>query len=132
MANTLENTLNKVGNTIETIMGTRKASPSVNPNRSYTGQTCLERFGIEARGEHLFRNEWKRDLQYTKALVDAEYLIQTEFKVSSYQDRLTEREISDDKIARLEEKKKRYEDKINKINERIGDAKYPKENISKK
>jgi len=90
MANTLNNTLNKVGDAIEAVFGTKKTAPSVDPNRVYTGQTCLERFGIEARAEHLFRNEWKRDLQYTKTLVDAEYLIQTEFKVSSYEDRLKE------------------------------------------
>ena len=52
------------------------------------GQTCLEKFGIEARGEHLFRNEWRKDIQYTKSLVDAEYDIQNEFIVSSYEDRL--------------------------------------------
>ena len=87
MANTLNNTLNKVGDAIEAVMGgAKKSTPYNDPNRVYTGQTCLERFGMEARSAHLMRNEWKRDLQYTKLLVDAEYLIQTEFKVSSYED----------------------------------------------
>ncbi len=91
MANTLNNTLNKVGDAIEAVMGgAKKSTPYNDPNRVYTGQTCLERFGMEARSAHLMRNEWKRDLQYTKLLVDAEYLIQTEFKVSSYEDRLKE------------------------------------------
>lgn len=93
MANTLNNTLNKVGDAIEAVMGgAKKSTPYNDPNRVYTGQTCLERFGMEARSAHLMRNEWKRDLQYTKLLVDAEYLIQTEFKVSSYEDRLREQE----------------------------------------
>ena len=120
MANTLNNTLNKVGDAIEVVFGTKKTAPSVDPNRVYTGQTCLERFGIEARAEHLFRNEWKRDLQYTKTLVDAEYLIQTEFKVSSYEDRLKEqaenaarkeKEREDRKAAKQAEKKARKEAK---------------------
>lgn len=93
MANTLNNILNKVGDAIEAVMGgDKKSTPYNDPNRVYTGQTCLERFGMEARSAHLMRNEWKRDLQYTKPLVDAEYLIQTEFKVSSYEDRLREQE----------------------------------------
>jgi len=91
MANTLTNTLNKVGDAIEAVMGgAKKSTPYNDPNRVYTGQTCLERFGMEARSAHLMRNEWKRDLQYTKLLVDAEYMIQTEFKVSSYEDRISE------------------------------------------
>ena len=92
MANTLNNTLNKIGDAIESVLGTKKTAPHNDPNRVYTGQTCLERFGMEARNTHLLRNEWKRDLQYTKTLVDAEYLIQTEFKVSSYEDKLREQE----------------------------------------
>lgn len=46
------------------------------------GQTCLERFGMMARQRHLRRNEWSRDIEYTKPLVDEEYTVQTEFKVS--------------------------------------------------
>jgi len=93
MANTLNNTLNKVGNAIEAVLGgTKKTMPSNGSNRVSTGQTCLERFGMEARNTQLLRNEWKKDLQYSKALVDSEYMIQTEFKVSSYEDRLREQE----------------------------------------
>jgi len=114
MANTLNNTLNKIGDAIESVLGTKKTAPHNDPNRVYTGQTCLERFGMEARNTHLLRNEWKRDLQYTKTLVDAEYLIQTEFKVSSYEDRLKEqaenaarkeKEREDRKAAKQAEKK---------------------------
>ncbi len=105
MANTLNNTLNKIGDAIESVLGTKKTAPHNDPNRVYTGQTCLERFGMEARNTHLLRNEWKRDLQYTKTLVDAEYLIQTEFKVSSYEDRLKEQaQASAEKAARKAEK----------------------------
>jgi hypothetical protein len=47
-------------------------------------------YDVEARNAHLMRNEWKRDLQYSKQLVNAEYLIQSEFKVSSYEEQLIE------------------------------------------
>ena len=47
------------------------------------GQTCIEKKGIEARNEHLIRNEWvKGQLEYTKALISSEYKIQNEFLVS--------------------------------------------------
>lgn len=81
MANTIENTLNKIGNTIENILGSnKKKSKSI---RNSTNQSCLELNGMEARKEHLYRNEWKKDFQYTKALVNSEYEVQTEFKVST-------------------------------------------------
>ena len=140
MANTLNNTLNKVGDAIEAVFGTKKTAPSVDPNRVYTGQTCLERFGIEARAEHLFRNEWKRDLQYTKALVDAEYLIQTEFKVSSYEDRLREQEDARlqkeaernrTKIEKLQAKKDKIDAQIENLEKTALDRKYPKETKKK-
>lgn len=40
-------------------------------------------YDVMAREEHLMRNEWKKDLQYTRLLVNAEYEVQTEFKISS-------------------------------------------------
>lgn len=79
MANTVENTFNKVGNVLEQIFGT---TPTQQPTSNNGGkQTCLEKMGIEARNYHLLRNEWRKDLEYSKPLVDAEYLIQTEFKI---------------------------------------------------
>ena len=80
MANTLENTLNKVGDAIESLFGSNKSS---NGKASKNGKSMsqLEKVGTEMRREHLLRNEWLKDLQYTKTLVDAEYNIQTEFKV---------------------------------------------------
>ena len=82
MANTVDNTLNKVGDVIESIFG--KPSPQQPPSNTYNNggkQTCLEKIGMEARNYHLLRNEWRKDLEYSKPLVDAEYLIQTEFKI---------------------------------------------------
>ena len=137
MANTLNNILDKVGDAIEAVMGgAKKSTPYNDPNRVYTGQTCLERFGMEARSAHLMRNEWKRDLQYTKLLVDAEYLIQTEFKVSSYEDRLREQEDArmqreaernKTKIEKLQAKKNKIDAQIASLEQTASDRKYAKE-----
>ena len=139
MANTLTNTLNKVGDAIEAIMGgSKKSTPYNDPNRVYTGQTCLERFGMEARNAHLMRNEWKRDLQYTKLLVDAEYLIQTEFKVSSYEDRLKEqaeskaqkqKELSEKEIKKIEKKRDKAKEKYDNYSKILEERQQPKEKI---
>lgn len=139
MANTLNNTLNKVGDAIESVMGgAKKSTPYNDPNRVYTGQTCLERFGMEARSAHLMRNEWKRDLQYTKLLVDAEYLIQTEFKVSSYEDRLKEqaeskaqkqKELSEKEIKKIEKKRDKAKEKYDNYSKILEERQQPKEKI---
>ena len=139
MANTLNNTLNKIGDAIEAIMGgAKKSTPHNDPNRVYTGQTCLERFGMEARNAHLMRNEWKRDLQYTKLLVDAEYLIQTEFKVSSYEDRLKEqaesktkkqKELSEKEIKKIEKKRDKAKEKYDNYSKILEERQQPKEKI---
>ena len=139
MANTLNNTLNKVGDAIEAVMGgAKKSTPYNDPNRVYTGQTCLERFGMEARSAHLMRNEWKRDLQYTKLLVDAEYLIQTEFKVSSYEDRLKEqaeskaqkqKELSEKEIKKIEKKRDKAKEKYDNYSKILEEKQQPKEKI---
>lgn len=139
MANTLNNTLNKVGDAIEAVMGgAKKSTPYNDPNHVYTGQTCLERFGMEARSAHLMRNEWKRDLQYTKLLVDAEYLIQTEFKVSSYEDRLKEqaeskaqkqKELSEKEIKKIEKKRDKAKEKYDNYSKILEERQQPKEKI---
>jgi hypothetical protein len=80
MANTVENTFNKIGDTIERILGSKTDAPSdivSNGGKS----SPLEMYGMQARNYHLMRNEWRKDLQYTKSLVNSEYMIQTEFKV---------------------------------------------------
>lgn len=82
MANTLDNTLQKIGDTIEMIFNQNGVSKATLQNHSSQGQTCLEAYGIAARNIHLNRNEWSKDMQYTKSLVNSEYTIQTEFKIS--------------------------------------------------
>jgi hypothetical protein len=63
MANTYQNTLKKVGNTIEYMLG-GKSSVQPSDNVSSEGkQSNLEKFGVEARKKHLSRNEWYKDLQ---------------------------------------------------------------------
>lgn len=137
----MANILNKVGDVIEAVMGgAKKSTPYNDPNRVYTGQTCLERLGMEARSAHLMRNEWKRDLQYTKLLVDAEYLIQTEFKVSSYEDRLREQEDArmqreaernKTKIEKLQAKKNKIDAQIASLEQTASDRKYTKETMKR-
>lgn len=73
------------------------------------GKTQLEKIGQEARMTALLRNEWRKDLEYSKPLVDAEYLIQTEFKVSSYEDRLAEAKAKTD--ARQEKRQARRKER---------------------
>ena len=139
MANKFNNTINKVGDAIEAVMGgAKKSTPYNDPNHVYTGQTCLERFGMEARNTHLLRNEWKRDLQYTKTLVDAEYLIQTEFKVSSYEDKLKEqeeskakkqKELSEKEIKKIEKKRDKAKEKYDNYSKILEERQQPKEKI---
>ena len=84
MANTLQNTLGKVGKLVEDILGTNTSAYSNNVIGNKAGQTCLEKIGMEARAEHTMRNEYKKDdIEYTRALVLAEYAVQNEFKVAS-------------------------------------------------
>ena len=121
MANTLENTLNKVGNAIESVLGSKQNKTYVSNQIQSEGQSNLERFGRVARQEHIKRNEWRYDLGYSKPLVDAEYLIQTEFKVTSLEDRLKENTSEsklNQKIDKLEEKKSKVQEKINKLNDK--------------
>jgi hypothetical protein len=84
MANTVKNTLNKVGNIIEDILGTNLSAYNSTVIGNKGGQTCLEKVGIESRAKHISRNEYrKNDIEYTRALVLAEYAIQNEYKVAS-------------------------------------------------
>ena len=83
----IERTLDRIGNVVQDIFTGPSEPPVVKPmNSSTTGQTCLEKVGMEARKTHLMRNEWRKDLEYSKPLVLAEYEIQTEFKVSTADD----------------------------------------------
>jgi hypothetical protein len=82
MANTIENTLNKIGNVIEDIFNGETTDNSKGYVTSSKTQSCLEKIRIRMREQTLSRNEWKKNLQYTKPLTDAEYLIQQEFKIN--------------------------------------------------
>ena len=113
MANTIDNTLKKIGNTIENIMGgTKPQQPS--SNASIGGkQTCLEKFGIEARKEHISRNDWRTDFQYTKTLVDSEYMVQNEFPVGS-----TNQSVQDQMEAAKKKEEKANKTKLDKLREK--------------
>ena len=133
-----EKVLDSIGTAIESLF---KGQDATQPTVSSNGlkQTCLERFGMEARHKHILRNGWRKDLEYSKPLVDAEYLIQSEFKVSSYADTIYEEEVSDyNKINELANKRKqREEEAIQKSNNVQGgkqedEAKKPKETLINK
>ena len=113
MANTIDNTLRKIGNTIENIMGGSSTQQPSSNGTTNGKQTCLEKFGIEARKEHLYRNEWKVDLQYTKALVDAEYMVQTEFPVGS-----TDQSVQDQMETTQRKQDKENKKKLDKLKEK--------------
>ena len=113
MANTIDNTFRKIGNTIENIMGGSSTQQPSSNGTTNGKQTCLEKFGIEARKEHLYRNEWKVDLQYTKALVDAEYAVQNEFPVGS-----TDQSVQDQMEAAKKKEEKANKTKLDKLREK--------------
>jgi peptidoglycan hydrolase CwlO-like protein len=72
------------------------------------------------------RNEWRKDIQYTRALVNAEYMIQTEFKIDggAGEEVIEDTRTKDQKkIDKLEKKKQKIQDKIDKLN----GGKQPKE-----
>ena len=61
MANTVDNTMNKIGNTIEAIFGKpQPQQPTSNSVNKDGKQTCLEKFGIEARKYHILRTNGER------------------------------------------------------------------------
>lgn len=81
MANTVDNTFKKIGNTLESIFGTASGTKQTQTNGGSGNASNLEMYGMQARQYHLNRNEWRKDLQYTRQLVNSEYNIQTEFKI---------------------------------------------------
>lgn len=77
-----EKAVDKIGDAIEHIFGGGGSVSKEQPTSSGQGKaSALEAFGMKARAHHLIRNEWGKDIQYTRPLVEAEYLIQTEFKI---------------------------------------------------
>lgn len=122
MANTVENTFDKIGNTIENIFGGGRIKQIENNINSNGKPSPLEMYGIQARGFHLNRNEWRKDLQYTRALVNAEYMVQTEFKIDGGVEPPSEQQtISkiDNKIKKLEEKKQKIQNEQVKRKEKL-------------
>jgi hypothetical protein len=82
MAN-LGDIMSGVGDVVETLFGSSKQKVKTKQG-DFIGQTPLEKKGMEARDAHLERNEWRKNyLEYTRALVLAEYAVQNEFKISS-------------------------------------------------
>jgi hypothetical protein len=87
MPSPLERTINKVADSIEELFNRGNVTPPIVTELSLRNggkQTCLEKYGIRLRAEHIEQNTWrKNDIEYSKPLIDAEYMIQTEFKVGS-------------------------------------------------
>jgi hypothetical protein len=133
MANTVENTFRKIGNTLEYIFNGGTTEQPITNTNGMGKPSNLEMYGRQARGYHLMRNEWKKDIQYTRSLVNAEYMIQTEFKIDSGvgEDVIEEDTRTKDqkKIDKLEKKKQKIQTKIDKLQ---GNQTQPKENIAGK
>lgn len=91
MASTIEKALNsakevtnKIGDVVEEILGVKNNNPtSLNGYVSSGGrlQSPLEKVGLESRMGHLNRNEWNKEVPYSKLLVESEYNVQKEFIV---------------------------------------------------
>lgn len=75
--------LDNIGNAIEHIFGGGGGnSENEQPKQKGSGKmSALEAIGMKARAYHMLRNEWGKNIEYTRPLVEAEYLIQTEFKI---------------------------------------------------
>ena len=127
MPSPLERTINKVADSIERLFNGGNVTPPIVTELSLRNggkQSCLEKYGIRLRAEHIEQNTWrKNDIEYSKPLIDAEYMIQTEFKVGStdttveeqYSNTVKREEESKAKAAKkAEKKKKEKEEKINK------------------
>ena len=110
--------LTRIGNTVEDLFGSNRGGQESSLSNPGGKQTCLEQYGMMARKEHLMRNEWRNDIEYTKQLVLSEYLIQSEFKVGPDGDDFSQmsdavRKRDEDETARKvkENKEKRTREK---------------------
>ena len=123
MASSIERTLDRVGNAVQSLFN-GKDEPTVSNTNANTGQTCLEINGMRQRELHLRQNTWRRNYQeYSKPLVDAEYNIQTEFLVSSTDDNIQEQKKKQEEreakaAAKKEAKRKKKEEKLKKKEEK--------------
>jgi hypothetical protein len=122
MANPIITTLNKIGDTVQDILSGPSQPTPAPTARTSTGQTCLEYTGMRLRRDHLRQNIWrKNDIEYSRPLVLAEYDIQTEFKISTMEEKVQEKEAErqaraakrqEEKNAKATEKKKKKEEKM--------------------
>ena len=68
MANTIDNTIDKITNTLDKVgnvvqdifKGKDEVEPPIHKNGKMA--TCLENIAMKSRKEHLMKNEWKKDL----------------------------------------------------------------------
>jgi hypothetical protein len=124
------NFVQRVGDTLEAMFGTRKPEITTQTGTyKQTGdQSNLEKIGFVMRKDHLLRNEWGKDMEYTKQLVASEYLIQNEFLVGGDMDEVKaeqeaskkrEQDAALSKLEKLREKRDRYNDKIANMEKKL-------------
>ena len=121
------NFVQRVGDTIEAMINGRKATESSQGSyQNQTGeQSNLEKIGFAMRKDHLVRNEWgKATVEYTKQLVESEYLIQNEFLIGGGMDEVREEQeiakkkeedATKRKIEKLKKKRQNLDDRITNL-----------------
>ena len=120
----------RVGDTLETMFGTRKNEITTQTGTyKQTGdQSNLEKIGFQMRKDHLLRNEWGKDIEYTKQLVASEYLIQNEFLVGGDMEEVKaeqeaakkkEEDATKRKIEKLKKKRQNLDDRIANLKEKL-------------
>lgn len=121
------NFVQRVGDTLETMFGTRKNEITTQTGTyKQTGdQSNLEKIGFQMRKEHLLRNEWgKETVEYTKQLVESEYLIQNEFLIGGSMDdvreeqevaKKKEEDATSKKLEKLKKKRQNLDDRITNL-----------------
>ena len=121
------NFVQRVGDTLETMFGTRKKEiPTQTGTYKQTGdQSNLEKIGFQMRKDHLLRNEWgKETVEYTKQLVESEYLIQNEFLIGGSMDdvreeqevaKKKEEDATSKKLEKLKKKRQNLDDRITNL-----------------
>lgn len=121
------NFVQRVGDTLETMFGTRKNEITTQTGTyKQTGdQSNLEKIGFQMRKDHLLRNEWgKETVEYTKQLVESEYLIQNEFLIGGSMDdvreeqevaKKKEEDATSKKLEKLKKKRQNLDDRITNL-----------------
>lgn len=121
------NFIQRVGDTLETMFGTRKNEVTTQTGTyKQTGdQSNLEKIGFQMRKDHLLRNEWgKETVEYTKQLVESEYLIQNEFLIGGSMDdvreeqevaKKKEEDATSKKLEKLKKKRQNLDDRITNL-----------------